>query len=354
MYALILAGGCGTRLWPYSRNRQPKQFLRLGGERTMLQAAVERVRAIIPAEHVFVATGATYADMVAEQLPGVPGENILVEPSGRGTAPCIGLAALYLRRRDPDAVMVVLSADHWIDDVDRLCAALTSGAELARQGHLVILGIQPSAPSTAYGYIRCGAALERAGELEAYQVEAFVEKPDERRARAYFASGDYLWNAGMFVWRADRILEELALHQPALSRALLAIDSAGGARGQRSAIEAAWGTIEAAAIDVAVMERTNRTVAIPCDLGWKDVGDWSALADTLPVDEYGNAVVGTHIHLNTYDSLIYGGRRVVATVGVTELLIVDTEDVLLICSRGRAQDVKAIVAQVREQHQGLL
>jgi mannose-1-phosphate guanylyltransferase len=350
MYALILAGGCGTRLWPYSRDRQPKQFLNLSGERTMLQATVERVRPLIPFERVFVATGAAYVDMVAQQLPEIPRANILAEPVGRGTAPCIGLAALHLHRRDPDAVMVVLSADHQIEHADRFHAAMTGGAELAQQGHLVTLGIQPSAPSTAYGYIRCGTQLGHSSELEAYQVAMFAEKPDEVRARAYLASGDYLWNAGMFVWRADRILEELARNQPALSDALIAIDAANGMPEQQLA---AWAAIEAAPIDVAVMERTDRAVVIPCDLGWSDVGDWAALADTLPVDEYGNAVVGTHINLNTYDSLIYGGRRVVATIGVTELVIVDMDDVLLVCPRSRAQDVKAIVAQVREQHQGL-
>jgi mannose-1-phosphate guanylyltransferase len=288
--------------------------------------------------------------MVAQQLPEIPRANILAEPVGRGTAPCIGLAALHLHRCDPDAVMVVLSADHQIEHADRFHAALACGAELAQQGHLVTLGIQPSAPSTAYGYIRCGTELGHSSELEAYQVATFAEKPDEPRARAYLASGDYLWNAGMFVWRADRILEELARHQPALTDALIAIDAANGMPEQQLA---AWAAIEAAPIDVAVMERTDRAVVIPCDLGWSDVGDWASLADTLPVDEYGNAVVGTHINLNTYDSLIYGGRRLVATIGVTELVIVDMDDVLLVCPRSRAQDVKAIVAQVREQHQGL-
>ncbi len=351
MYALILAGGCGTRLWPYSRGRQPKQFLRLDGERTMLQATVERVRPLIPLERIFVATGAAYADMVAQQLPELPRANIMAEPFGRGTAPCIGLAALSLCSRDPNAIMAVLSADHRIEHADRFCAALTYASELAQQGHLVTLGIQPSAPSTAYGYIRRGAALDQMGELQAFQVAAFAEKPDESRARGYVAGGDYLWNAGMFVWRADRILEELALHPTNLSDALIAIDAANDAPDQQLA---AWAALEMAPIDMAVMERTDRAVVIPCDLGWSDVGDWAALADTLPVDEYGNAVVGTHINLNTYDSLIYGGRRVVATIGVTELVIVDMDDVLLVCSRSRAQDVKAIVAQVREQHQGLL
>jgi mannose-1-phosphate guanylyltransferase len=353
MYALILAGGRGTRLWPYSRNNRPKQFLRLAGERTLLQATVERVRPLVSAERVYGATSVAYADMVAEQLPELPGPNMLLEEVGRGTAPCIGLAALRMCRRDPDAVMAVLSADHQIGQADRLRAALTYGAELARQGHLVTLGVQPSGPSTAYGYIRRGASLGRTDQLDAYRVAAFAEKPDERRARAYVASGEYLWNAGMFVWRADRILDELAQHQPELLKALLEIDAASGSP-ERQAAQTTWAALEEAAIDVAVMERTDRAVVLPCDLGWSDIGDWAALADTLPVDEFGNAVVGTHINLNTYDSLIYGGRRVVATVGVSELVVVDMDDVLLVCSRDRAQDVKAIVAQLQDQHQGLL
>jgi mannose-1-phosphate guanylyltransferase len=354
MYALILAGGRGTRLWPYSRSRQPKQFLRLAGERTLLQATVERVRPIVSPDHIYVATSEAYADMVAEQLPEIPRQNMLLEEVGRGTAPCIGLAALRMRRRDPDAVMAVLSADHQIAQADRLRAALTCGTELARQGHFVTLGVQPNGPSTAYGYIRHGALLGRTDQLDAYHVAAFAEKPDERRARAYVESGEYLWNAGIFVWRADRILDELAQHQPELSEALLEIDAASGLPERRAAAQATWAGLEETAIDVAVMERTDRAVVIPCDLGWSDIGDWAALADTLPVDEFGNAVVGTHINLNTYDSLIYGGRRVVATIGVNELVVVDMDDVLLVCSRDRAQDVKAIVAQLQDQHEGLL
>lgn len=354
MYALILAGGSGTRLWPQSRSERPKQFLSINGTRTLLQATADRIRPIVPPEQIFIATGAAYAELVATQLPEVPRANILVEPFGRGTAPCIGLAALHLRRRDPNAVMAVLSADHHIEQTDLFCELLVVGARMARRGYLVTLGIQPSAPSTGYGYIRRGAFLHRAGRHSVYQVQAFVEKPDAERARAYLASSEYFWNAGMFVWRADRILQELALHRPAVAGPLAQVEAAIGTPDEQAALAAAWQSIENVAIDVAVMEQTAHAAVVPADLGWSDVGDWAALAAVLPRDAHGNAVVGAHIGVDTHNSLIYGNGRIIATIGVEGLLVVDTHDVLLICPRERAQDVKALVAQVRQQHEHLV
>jgi mannose-1-phosphate guanylyltransferase len=354
MYGLILAGGSGTRLWPHSRSARPKQFLPLGGGRTMLQETVDRTLPIIPHERVFVATGPAYAELVRAQLPELPPENILVEPSGRGTAPCIGRAALHLRQRDPDAVMAVLSADHRIERAEEFCQALLVGRMMAQQGHLVTLGIQPTAPSTGYGYIRRGGLLFQEGSHSVYRVDGFVEKPNVERAYAYVSSGEYFWNAGMFVWRADRILQELALHRPALAQALALIGAAIGSPEQQRVLEHVWADVENVAIDVAVMEQTEYAAVIPADLGWSDVGDWASLADTLPKDGHGNAVVGKYVGVDTRNSLIYGNGRIVATIGVEELVIVDTHDVVLICPRSRVQDVKAMVAMVREQHGHLL
>jgi mannose-1-phosphate guanylyltransferase len=277
-----------------------------------------------------------------------------VEPCGRGTAPCIGLAALHLRRRDPAAVMAVLSADHCVEHADRLCDALSFGDELAQRGQLVTLGVQPSSPMTGYGYIHQGELVAKRAGLMAHQVAAFEEKPNLQRARDYLASGDYVWNAGIFVWRADRILEELALHSPLVASILMALDKVIGSSVEHSVLHTIWPTIENIAIDIAVMERTAHAVVIPTALGWSDVGDWDAFADTLAPDANGNAVVGTHIGRNTHHSLIYGNKRVVATIGVDDLLIVDTPDVLLVCSRANAQEVKALVAQIREHDSRLL
>lgn len=354
MYALILAGGSGTRLWPYSRSLRPKQFLSIGGARTMLQETVDRILPIIRPERVFVATGAAYADLVAEQLPDLPRGNILIEPCGRGTAPCIGLAALHMQRRDPDAIMAVLSADHRIERAGLFRDILTTGALLAEQGHLVTIGIEPTEPSTAYGYIKQGEQLFEPGPHASYRVAGFVEKPDRTRAQSYLADGDYVWNAGMFVWRADRILEELHEHRPTLDQPLAMINAALGTAIEQQVVDLVWPGIEQVAIDVAVMEQTAHAAVIPADLGWSDVGDWAALAETLPQDSSGNAVIGQHVGLDTRNTLVYGNGRIIATIGLEELLIVDTNDVLLICPRNRAQDVKALVTQVRESHAPLI
>jgi mannose-1-phosphate guanylyltransferase len=353
MYALILAGGSGTRLWPYSRKSRPKQFLSFHGPMTMLQETVQRVLPLIPLERILVATSAEYADLVTEQLPDLPHDNILVEPCGRGTAPCIGLAALTIQRRDANAVMAVLSADHRIEQATQLLTALTAGAELAQQGLLITLGVEPTRPSSGYGYIRRGDCIECPGPLTAHKVDAFVEKPDIERAQRYLSSGEYLWNAGIFVWRADRILEELDRHRPALGRMLTAIDRAADAYEMQQIINKLWTSVEHVAIDVAVFEQTEAAAVLSVQLGWSDIGDWAALADTLPIDDFGNAIVGEHMTLNTYDSMIYGRNRTVITIGVAELLIVDTEDALLICSRDSAQEVKAAVTKLYEHRERL-
>jgi mannose-1-phosphate guanylyltransferase len=362
LYALILAGGSGTRLWPYSRSSRPKQFLALGpglnggNRRSMLQETVDRILSLIPPQRIFVVTGVTYVDLVAAQLPDVPDENIIVEPAGKGTGPCIGLGAMHILRRDPEAVMAVLSSDHSIQRPDVLRQVLGVAEHVARQGYLVTIGIHPSEPVTGYGYIHKGELLDTqpSGDYPVYRVQAFVEKPDAEHARAYVDSGSYFWNAGMFVWRADRILAELRAYCPGVARPLTLLDGAIGTPAEQSAMLRAWRDMENIAIDVAVMERTERAAVIPADLAWSDVGDWAALADMLPQDAAGNAVVGRFVGLDTRRSLVYSDNRVIATIGVEDMMIIDTHDVLLICPRSRAQDVKTMVAQLKSQHLNLV
>jgi mannose-1-phosphate guanylyltransferase len=353
MYALIMAGGSGTRLWPHSRSSKPKQFLRLHGERTMLQETVARILPLIPHDRIYVVTGAVYGDLVREQLPELPPANLLIEPSGKGTAPAIGLGALHIRRRDPKALMAVLSADHGIEQQELFRQQLAVGATMAEQGFLVTLGIKPSTPATGYGYIESGELLYAGEGQQVFQVKRFVEKPSLERAQSYVASGTFFWNAGMFVWGAERILDELARHEPLLAQGLTVISGHLGTHNEHKVLEDIWPSMPNIAIDVAVMERTERAVVIPADIGWSDVGDWAALAEILPQDGDGNTVLGKSVNIDTRNTLIYGNGRLVATIGVEDLLIVDTHDVLLICPRERAQDVKAIVAEIRKQHSRL-
>lgn len=346
MYALIMAGGAGTRLWPRSRVAKPKQFLPLLGERTMLQETVERIRPLVAPDHIVIATGRDYVDLTAAQLPDVPRGNIIGEPSGKGSAPCIGLGALEMLREDPDALMIVLSSDHQIDKVDVFRQALTAAAEVAQQGYLVTLGIQPTEPHTGYGYIQRRASLGRFNGFEAFEVERFVEKPRRDRAEEYLRSGEYSWNAGIFIWRADAIMAAFAEHLPRLHEQLRAIAAAGGARTPEVWREA-WEAIENVTIDYGIMERARRVAVIPVDIGWSDVGDWDTLA-ALAADGSSNVVQADHIGLDTRATMVYSDSgRLIATVGLDNFLVIDTEDALMIAPRDRAQDVKKIVDELK-------
>jgi mannose-1-phosphate guanylyltransferase len=346
MYALIMAGGTGTRLWPRSRAARPKQFLPLLGERTMLQETVERIRPLVTPDHILIATGRPYVDLSAEQLPDVPRRNIIGEPSGKGSAPCIGLGALEMLRDDPDAIMVVLSSDHQIEKVDVFREALKAAAEVAQGGYLVTLGIRPSEPHTGYGYIQRRASLGQFNGFEAFEVERFVEKPTRDKAEAYVASGQYSWNAGIFIWRADAIMQAFSEYLPRLNEQLRSIAAAGGAATPDSWVDT-WEAIQNVTIDYGIMERARRVAVIPVDIGWSDVGDWDTLT-ALAANGSSNVVQADHIGLDTRDTLVYSDSdRLIATVGLENFLVIDTGDALMIAPRDRAQDVKKIVDELK-------
>jgi len=346
LYALILAGGSGTRLWPRSRVALPKQFLALTSDKTMLQEAQFRLEPLIPPQRVLVATGATSVSTVMAQLPDVPCENILGEPQGRGTAAAIGLAAIHLRRRDPRASMAVVTADHLIARTEVFRRTLATAAQKAGEGWLVTIGIHPSYPETGFGYIEVDpSAAGKSGE--AAPVVRFVEKPNRARAEEFLRAGHYYWNAGMFVWTVGRILDEIARLMPELYDGLTAIERSLGTPTESQTIEHVWPRLPNQTIDYGIMEKADRVAVIPVDLGWSDVGSWSALYDLLPKGERENAVVGRHLSPDTQRSLVYSPHRLVATLGLEDFIVIDTEDVLMIAPRSRAQDVKRLVDMLR-------
>jgi len=349
MYALIMAGGKGTRLWPISRRGQPKQLLELLFERTLLQQAYERISPLISDDNIFVATVESYAEAVREQIPNVPASNIVIEPEGRGTAPCIGLAALYLRREDPDAVMAVLTSDHIIEDEEGFRRSLLAAAEVAKEGYLVTFGIKPDRPHTGYGYIKRGEVLKKIGGYEVFRVERFTEKPDLAKAWEFLESGDYYWNSGMFVWKASTVLREMERLMPKLHAQLMEIDAYIGTERERDVLEAVWVGVEEGTIDYGVMEGAADVVVIPVDIGWSDVGSWATIYELLPSDEEGNVIVGEHVGLDTTGSLILSQRRLVATIGLEGMIVVDAEGVVLICPKERAQDVKRLVEELKKK-----
>jgi mannose-1-phosphate guanylyltransferase len=347
-YALIMAGGGGTRLWPLSRRARPKQALTLVGERTMFEHAVDRIASLFQPEEIFVVTGEEHLESLLLQAPELPRANFLLEPVGQGTAPAIGLGAVHLRRRDPQAVMVVLTADHFIRDVEQFRRVLTAAAQVAEKGHLVTLGITPSFPSTGFGYIQQGEQLYEVDGFAVFRALRFTEKPSPETAFQMVESGLYTWNSGMFIWRVDRIMEEFARQMPDLYDVLMQIDAVLGTPAYEPTLRRLWPELVPQSIDYGVMEGARDVVVIPVDIGWSDVGNWSSMREILPADADGNVVVGEHVGLDTRNTIVFGGRRLIATIGLEDMIIVDTDDALLICPLDREQDVREMVRQLRE------
>jgi mannose-1-phosphate guanylyltransferase len=354
LHAVIPAGGSGTRLWPLSRADHPKFLLPLTGTgQSLLQATVERLAGLVEPVHTLVVTGEPHVAAVAAQLPGLPAENILAEPGPRDSCPAIGLAAAVIARRDPDAIMGSFAADQLVGDVGRFTATIRAAVAGAEQGWLMTVGMKPTGPEVGFGYVQLGDPV---GEGPIRRVRRFKEKPSYEVAVELVSSGQYLWNASMFIWRVDVFLAELARQQPALHDGLLRIAAAWDTPQRAAVLADAWPALPRIAVDYAVMEGAaaqGRVATVPGDFGWNDVGDFRNLSELLPADEHGNVVIaeGPPADVLVRDSygsvVIASGHRLVSTLGLKDVIVVDTPDALLVCALDRAQDVKQVADAVR-------
>ncbi len=348
-FAVVMAGGAGTRFWPRSRRRHPKQLLPIVSARSMLQETVARARVVAPPARTLVVVTTALVSEVRRQLPELPPGNVIGEPVGRNTAACIGLAALRVARVDPEGVMAVLPADHLVADLPEFRRAVRLALDLAAEDHLVTIGITPTHPETGYGYIEWGHALP-ATRGQAAWAASFREKPSRRRAQRFVATGRYLWNSGIFAWRARRVLEEIGRHVPVRGRLLRRLEPVVGTSREAAALRRCYANMPAVSIDYGVLERADRVAVIRGRFRWSDLGSWAAMEGLWKSNgRRGNAVQGRAIAVGARGCIVSAPDRLVALCGVDDLVVVDTSDALLVCHKGRAQDVRLVVRELERR-----
>lgn len=353
-YGVIMAGGVGARFWPLSRERKPKQFLSIFGNESLIEMTFDRIRKIVDKDNIFVVTNAMQQHAINEKLSDLPQENIIIEPIGRNTAPCIGLAAIHIKHRDPDATMVIVPADHIIQNVDEYARVMKNAIEVANEtGHLVTIGIEPTRPETGYGYIQYIDESEKKNPYVkngAYRVKTFAEKPNLSTAERFLESGDFLWNSGMFIWKVNTILEEIRERLPELYDGLMMIDGIVTNGNYETTLEQVYRMIRSISIDYGVMEKAERVYVLRGEFGWSDVGSWDEVYRASSKDKHGNAIHGRVVARNSKNNLLHSNNRTIATYGVDDLIVIETEDAILVCKRGESQEVKEVVDYIRRKH----
>ncbi|MEW6702328.1 MAG: mannose-1-phosphate guanylyltransferase [Bacteroidota bacterium] len=341
LYAVIMAGGVGSRFWPRSKEKKPKQLIRIFGKNTMIQDTVKRLEGLIANDHIYIITSKVQKLRVKEQLPQIPEENIIDEPFGKNTAACIGLASVIIKNKNEDAVTITLPADHLIKDEEDFRNCLTNSANFAYKSKgLVTIGITPTRPETGYGYIQFD---EKVADKNIHKVLAFAEKPNLSTARQFLESGDFLWNSGIFIWRVDTILNEIKKYLPDLYEGIGKMEETIGTTYFEKQLVQVYGQLKSISIDYGVMEKSKNVYLTKADFYWNDVGNWEAVYEISEKDEEGNAIVGDVYTEKTFGSYIFSPRKFTAVIGVENLVVINTNEALLVCHRNNTQDVRQVV-----------
>jgi len=341
LYAVIMAGGRGERFWPLSTDKIAKPFVPLLGERTLLQSTVDRLHSLVPRERIFISIGENHREVATRQLPEIPPENFVVEPIGRDTSACLGFCALHLERRDADALMLAVPADHYVDSPERYGRSLKKAIENLEGSTAVLFGVPPARPETGYGYIQ---AEKPAVPADAWPVVRFVEKPDLATAASYVRSGEYFWNSGIFLWRNRTLLELFEEHMPATHQGLSKIRPLLGRKDATSEIFPIFASLERISIDYGILEQASRLRMVPVEFVWDDIGNWAALERVLPADALGNISRGAHLAVESSACIVYSDAGLIATFGVSNLAVVQAAGKVLVCPKDRASDLKRLVS----------
>lgn len=351
LHAIIMAGGSGTRFWPKSRRNRPKQLLTLHGDRSLIQQSFDRIRSLVPAEQIRVVTGLDQVEAVHQQLPAIPFENLLAEPAPRDTAACVALAAMSVMHADPDGVMIVMPADHVISPIDNFTRTIEASLEVIREDPLALVtfGVKPSRPETGYGYIEHADQIGEPGGIPLFHVEQFREKPDRATAEEFLATGRFSWNSGIFVWRAQTILEALERYCPSLYKSMLPIKDSFGTHKFQNVLKNTFPTLQKVPIDKAVMEKSDRVRMLEVQFDWNDVGDWRALADLVPGDSRNNVSQGA-VRLQDCDGCIISNEdgRLIAALGLENIVVVQSGGVTLVAQRDKLDSLKSLVESLPE------
>ncbi|MEM9951921.1 MAG: sugar phosphate nucleotidyltransferase [Chloroflexota bacterium] len=350
--ALILAGGGGSRLWPMSRDEKPKQMLPLVNKHSMFKVSVERLAPLFTPDRIYISTGSAYVDGLRAECPEIPEENFIPEPSRRNNAAAVALAITIIEKRHPDAIVAMLTADHHIGKIEHFRTVLETSAKLANEGKIVTLGITPTVASTGFGYIEQGEHLGTENSLDYYKSKRFTEKPDVVRASQFVASGKYSWNSGMFIWQASKAMAEFKRQQGEMYNLFIQLQATVDTPDYQQTLISIWEQTPKISIDYAIMEGAEDMVVIPVDIGWNDVGTWSSLYDVLPRDKFGNPMKDSEqdrIVLDANDTLLFSDKLTVA-IGVDNIIVVETDDVLMVIHKDRAQEVKQIVNYLRDNN----